>query len=47
MSFQSWQKQWPLIVATLALGACGVDEEQTAAPEPTPPAPADVFVQMF
>ena len=47
MRFQSRQKQWPLIVATLALGACGVDEEQTTAPEPKPSAPADVFVQMF
>jgi len=47
MRIQAWQRQWLLMVATMALGACGADEKQTTPPEPKSTAPADVFVQMF
>jgi alpha-amylase len=41
------QKQWLVMIAILALGACGADDQQTTASEPKSAAPADVFVQMF
>ena len=47
MKTQSWQIQWPLMIVTLALSACGTGDQQPAPPAPTPTAPADVFVQMF
>ena len=41
------RKQWLVMIATLALGACGADNQQTTASEPKSAAPADVFVQLF
>jgi len=47
MEAQACQKHWLLIIATLALFACGTDKEQAIPPELKSTAPADVFVQMF
>jgi alpha-amylase len=47
MKITVWQRQWLLMVATLALGACSADEKQTAPLEAKSTAPTDVFVQMF
>jgi alpha-amylase len=47
MKNRPWQKRWLLMVATLALSACGADDPPTAPSEPVSAAPAAVFVQMF
>jgi len=47
MKITVWQRQWLLMVATLALSACSADEKQTAPLEAKSTAPTDVFVQMF
>jgi len=45
MKIQIWQKQWLLMVATLALSACGAGDKQTTPSEPvseTPPTAAQM-----